>query len=184
MTRRRSTSSVPPVISMCTGASKPSCSARSGMSWTWPSVIITTPEIRSDGTSASPRSSAENSSVPSDPAESASIQRGSKPRSRPSRASICSRAAAVSPARSESPWLALVSTTTATMPGSISRSSCFSEGSSSASSSSAAASARSQAPGMRRTSPTAETAAAASAMAAISRQSIRGAKSMLQVMAY
>ena len=62
---RRSRSSLLPVISACTGAAKPSAVASAGTSWTRPSVIMTTPAMRSDGTSASVEPSAVNSRVPS-----------------------------------------------------------------------------------------------------------------------
>ena len=62
---RRSRSPSWPVISACSGALKPSASAFAGISSTRPSVIMKTPPIRSEGTSASPVFNAENSRVPS-----------------------------------------------------------------------------------------------------------------------
>ena len=119
-TMRRSCSSSSPVISACSGALKPSAAAFSGTSATMPSVTKIAPAICSGGTSSTSLVSSEKSAVPSPSGRSAArTSRSSKP------PSACEpllqrgdRRLASAPVRSPRLWLALSSTTSATMPGS------------------------------------------------------------------
>ena len=100
----------------------------------------------------------------------ACTSRTSKPPSASSRSFSAATAASVCAARLPSFWLALSSTTSATMPGSGSRSSRFSTGLASASTRSAEASARSHAPRTRCQASSAKTTTKRPASAATSGQ--------------
>src|SRR5580692_10893123 len=127
---------------------------------------MTTPAMRSDGTSASADVSAVNSRVPSvsPSAWPASTTRTSRPGMWLNRSTTAARAASVCFRRSPKFWLGLLSTTTTATELSGSRSSRVSDGLASASTTSASASARIVAPRLRDTnSNSASTTAAATA---------------------
>src|SRR5215469_11554538 len=161
-TTRRSRSLRAPVISVCSGAAKPSAAASPGTSCTRPSVIMKAPATRSGGTSESVAPSAWKSRVPSvsPSAWPASTTRSSRPGMRCRLFTSASRAACVCLVRSPKLWLGLLSTTTTATEVSGSRSSRVSDGLASASTRSRSAIARVAAPRVREISNSTTIAAA------------------------